>query len=1360
MDIHLITLRKTVLSLFVAMSALVCSADTALAQSATLSASTDSLAFNTNQGTPASQFVTVFSSSGTLPFTATVTSGSSFLGVSVTAGTATVTGTLIQVFIKSGVTLAIGTYPGVITLSSGSQSVPINVTYYYGTNSGGGGQSLGPIAASPTALTFNVAVGGTVPAQTVDISTTGAAVTITVTPMVTSPTGGTWLSVNPASVPVSSSMAQLITVSVSAGHLAAGTYTGQLNVYQNSSTTSSLTIPVTLNVGTTSTSANVSVTPAALTFNFNSGSTAQQLMDLNVSTTSNLVMYVSATIQVLEGAGWLSVNTSQLNITSSAAGQFVVAVNPTSLATGTYSGNVILTISGQNTPLTVPVTVNVGFNTVSELTASPNPIIFNIPSGSSGSQALINQTLTVKTTALGTTVSFTAATSTVDGGTWLTVNPDSALVTYNSPSSLVVSVDPTQLTTGDYSGSVILTPSDGSTALTIPVTVTFGSAPALTIAPPALSFAYQTGTASPPAQTLSLTSSGGMIPFSVAESTITGGSWLVVSEQSGATAASGGGATNLTVYVTPNGLAPGTYKGTITITASSASDPTQAIPVTLLVSSQPILTIGSSSVTFNYEYTSATLPVQQQVAITSSGNPLSFTASVAPGSGGSWLMATPSSGTTPQSLNLSVNPSALAVLAAGTYSETVTVTAPAAGNSPVNINVYLVIGNNTLLTPSQTELLFNYEIGKAVPAIQTFTITSNGSPVDYSVSAISSNCGGQFLSASPSSGTTPGTVAVAISTQGVAVGTCKGSITITSTDADITVGNSPLTIPVTLNVSNSPLLNVSPSVVNVSAQLGTSPASQTIALTSTDPTVALPFNVTSTTNNGSGWLLVGPTSGSTPNNLTLGFQTTGLGMGTYTGSVTVTPTAAGSVPTVIPVTVIISSGATAAVSPATLTFNQPYTGSAPAAQTLQISSSTVGLSFSTSATVLTPSGGTWLTVTPGNGTTPGALMVSVDGTGLSQGSYSGVVTVVIPGAANTPLNISVTLTVGPPLSLTATPAAVSFTYQVGGTAPAPQAVQVTSTSGSLPFAAAAASTPAGLLTFTPTSGTTSGTLSIGLNPTVLATLSAGTYSGTVTLTSSSLPGTSVIVNVALTVQPAQTPVITTVVNAASNLSGAIAPGEIISIYGTSIGPLTPANFQLTSAGKVPTTLGTTEVTFDGIPSPLIYVSSGQINAIVPYEIAGRATTNVAVMNNGVISAALTLNVTDTAPAIFSLSQGGNGQGAILNFNSTVNGASNPAVPGAVISIYATGEGMLEPAGVTGSVTTLTAPFPMPAGMVSLTIGGLPAQVLYAGEAPGLVSGVLQINAIVPTAAGSGPQPVVLTVGTGTNKQQTITVAVQ
>jgi uncharacterized protein (TIGR03437 family) len=306
------------------------------------------------------------------------------------------------------------------------------------------------------------------------------------------------------------------------------------------------------------------------------------------------------------------------------------------------------------------------------------------------------------------------------------------------------------------------------------------------------------------------------------------------------------------------------------------------------------------------------------------------------------------------------------------------------------------------------------------------------------------------------------------------------------------------------------------------------------------------------------------------------------------------------------------------------------------------------------------------------------------------------------------------------------------------------------------------STGANFLTVTPSSGTTPATLALAVDPAVSSTLAAGTYTGDVQVSSGT--GAVQTVKVTLIVNPAGTPVILSVVNGASLQPAAVSPGEIITIFGNNIGPATPTTvteFTKTASGMVPTTLVNVSVTFNNVPAPIIFVAPGQINAMVPYEIAGQTNVPVVVTNNGTASAVTTVNVAATAPSIFSLSQGGNGQGAILNQDESINGSNNPAAPGSIISIYATGEGQLVPAGTTGCITGGTLPLPKPVANVSVTIGGEPATpILYAGEAPDQICGLIQINATLPSDLSAGPQPVVLTFGTATNAAQSITVVVK
>lgn len=1305
-------------------------------------------------GTPGSigpQTLSIATTSGTAPLTLTATcspcGGTNVPWLVVSPTTLNATTFPQTVFVSvSGVSLPTGPYSGSIQISgAGVNTVSIPVSLNVGT---GGGTGLSNFTSSPASISQNATVGSGLQTQTIQLSTSnpgGAAVSAM--PRLTNGTG--WLSVNPATginIPGGSTVPLIVTLSP--GTMPAGTYTGFIDITQNGSTTPGLSIPVTLNLGTTNNA--LTANPAQLNFSLPGNTTQPVTMPLTITTTSNTVENVTITPSVSSGSGWLSVTSGSVNVAAGISATINVKVDPTSLSTGqSYQGNIALTTPDLGT-VNVPVVVTVGTSN-SPLVANPNPLTLTVPSNSN---APVSQPLTVSTTLAS--VTFTAQATLPSGQTWLSVNPPTATATSVQPAALTVTANPTGLTPGMYTGMITLTPTNGGSPVTIQVTINVGGAASLQLSPGMLSFAYQTGTAFPPAQTIALTSNGQALPFTVTASTQSGGSWLVVTPQAGATNAAGGSPANLSVQVNASSLPAGSYQGSITIASQGASNSPQTIPVTLLVSNQPIVEISSNVVAFNYQFQSTTVPSQQQVQILSSGNPLPFTASVSPGSGGNWLMVTPANGTTPQPINLSLNPAVLSTLAPGTYNSTVTLSSNAAGNSPVVINVSLVIGNTTLLNVSQTSLNFNYQIAQALPVTQTFTVNSSGTPVNYTVAASGTNCNMNFLTANPSTGTTPGTVAVGVNVAGLVAGTCNGQITITSSTPG--VGNSPLVIPVTVQVSNTPLLNVSVGAVNVTAQTGTSPVNQTIALTSTDPNTPINFTVTSSTNTGSGWLLVGPTSGATPTNLTVGFQTSGLAPGTYTGSINVLPTTPGAMATVIPVSVVVTSGTTLSATPGSLTFMQPFSGPAPASQTLQIVSTTPGVTFSASAATL--SGGNWLSVAPSGGATPGTLTVTANGGNLGQGSYQGVITVVAPGAANSPFNINVTLNIGPPQSLTLSANTANFTYMAGsGSTVAPQTIQLTSTTGNTPFTTTVTSSTTGLFTVSPSSGTTPAAISVGVNPAVLNGLMAGTYTGMVTIAGAN---TSQTINLSIQVTPGAVITIANVVNGASNLPGPVAPGEIIAIFGNNVGPSgAPAGLTLTPSGMVGTTLSGTVVTFDNVPAPLIYVSNGQINAIVPYEIAGRVSTTMVITRNGVSSAPVSLQVAATVPAIFSATQTGSGQGAILNANSSYNSATNPATRGTVVQIFGTGEGTVVPSAATGSVTPATAPFPRPAGAVSLTIGGQPAQVVYAGEAPGLVSGVLQVNAIVPTGIGTGPQTVVLTVGTGTNMTtQIITVAVQ
>jgi uncharacterized protein (TIGR03437 family) len=217
-----------------------------------------------------------------------------------------------------------------------------------------------------------------------------------------------------------------------------------------------------------------------------------------------------------------------------------------------------------------------------------------------------------------------------------------------------------------------------------------------------------------------------------------------------------------------------------------------------------------------------------------------------------------------------------------------------------------------------------------------------------------------------------------------------------------------------------------------------------------------------------------------------------------------------------------------------------------------------------------------------------------------------------------------------------------------------------------------------------------------------------------------------------------------VVNAASFQGGAVAPGELVTIFGTGIGPATLATLQLTAFNFVDSLISDTTVLFDGIPAPLIYVSAGQTTAIVPYSVSGKSSTQMVVVYQGRKSQPVTIPVTTAAPALFSADSSGKGNGAILNQDNSPNSPSNPADKGSTVVLFGTGEGQTNPPGVDGRPATTV--FPKPLGAVKVFIGGIQADVAYAGAAPSLVAGVLQINATIPAGVLSGAVSVVVQVG--------------
>ena len=228
-------------------------------------------------------------------------------------------------------------------------------------------------------------------------------------------------------------------------------------------------------------------------------------------------------------------------------------------------------------------------------------------------------------------------------------------------------------------------------------------------------------------------------------------------------------------------------------------------------------------------------------------------------------------------------------------------------------------------------------------------------------------------------------------------------------------------------------------------------------------------------------------------------------------------------------------------------------------------------------------------------------------------------------------------------------------------------------------------------------------------------------------------------------------------SAASYGAGGVAAGEIITLYGSNIGPAVLTGLLVQGGGTLATFSGGTQLFFDGVPAAMIFSVNGQVGAVVPYAVAGKTVTQVQVSYNGVKSNAVSVPVVKSAPGLFTAAASGKGQGAILNQDLSLNSAANPAAAGSVVVLYGTGEGQTAPAGVDGKLA-LAAPFPAPLLPVTVTIGGVNAPLLYAGATPSLVAGVLQVNVRVPNGL-SGAQPVVVSIG-GVQSPAGVTLALK
>lgn len=241
------------------------------------------------------------------------------------------------------------------------------------------------------------------------------------------------------------------------------------------------------------------------------------------------------------------------------------------------------------------------------------------------------------------------------------------------------------------------------------------------------------------------------------------------------------------------------------------------------------------------------------------------------------------------------------------------------------------------------------------------------------------------------------------------------------------------------------------------------------------------------------------------------------------------------------------------------------------------------------------------------------------------------------------------------------------------------------------------------------------------------------------------------------------------VNGATYTTGPIAPGMIGTIFGSNLGPNVGVGFTLGSDGRVPTALAAIHVIVGGTPAPILYAQDQQINFVIPQQVIG-SSTNICVADVETQSC-LSSSVLPSNAGIFGAGS------AVLNQDGTLNTPANPAARGSVISFFGTGMGPYDRSEQDGSIGApplghlqypISVSFydPTPPvcffGICSKPQGPFTGEVLYAGQAPELVTGVTQVNVKVPQDAipGTYVRVTLAVTGSGANSVASATVALK
>ena len=780
----------------------------------------------------------------------------------------------------------------------------------------------------------------------------------------------------------------------------------------------------------------------------------------------------------------------------------------------------------------------------------------------------------------------------------------------------------------------------------------------------------------------------------------------------------------------------------------------------------------------------------QKLAITSPVSGIGFTVST--DASANWVVLSATSGSTPELINVRADPSKLA---AGSYQATLTIATPLAtpARTTVTVTLQVTAGSPPQMALDKTGLSFIFPVNPTTSLTQTLTVSNTGTGA-LAFSARAQSGSGNWLSVSPASGSatpqTPATIDVTANPRGLIPGTYTGSVTLASSTTGQIVA-----VPITMTVSTlAQAIGLSHSALSFTAVAGGGVVPPGSFAVDNRGRGNMPFSIsTQTLSGGQQWLSATPASGVAIGGaagpiVTVRVNQTGLAPGFYYGLVRVDAPAAANTPHVVTVMLLVLDtgqdpgplivpseivitavqGAPPPGSTNLLVYNVSGTPQTYVSD-LKVPKAEDQIDFRPGTATLSLTQPTHLTVQPLTGAlAPGVYDAELT-LQFSDGNLRSVRirTIIIPAPASSSATViqdSATAVLGTARDATAAagactpsqlvPAITTLGQSFGVPAAWPVAleaqvlddcgnplstgsVKVSFSNGDPPLSLQSAA--GGMWNTTWVSGQNSGSVTL--------TLSAADPTGALTGTREVSGGLGA---------SSQAPMLQAAVNGASFAAHTpLAPGALISLFGQGL-----ANGS-SSAATVPlgNTLAGASVVMAGNLLPLIFGSSGQINAVVSFGIGTNTSHQILVQRGNTISVPIPVDVGPVTPAIFSYPLPGDpaSQGAIVN--AVTYAVADPATPvtaGDVIAIFCAGLGAVNPT-VPDAAASPTSPLAYSVGSPTVTIGGVPAPVAFSGLSPGFV-GLYQIDATVPAGITPGSQvPVIVSLSGQTSPPSTIAV---